>query len=50
MIDFKFIEKLEGSARKGYVPDPDNSKSGVTIACGFDIGQLMNSTKHFAGR
>lgn len=39
MIDFKFIEKLEGSARKGYVPDPDNSKSGVTIACGFDIGQ-----------
>lgn len=39
MIDFSFIAKLEGSSDKGYVPDPENSQSGVTIACGFDIGQ-----------
>ena len=39
MIDFAFIAKLEGSSRKGYVPDPENSQSGVTVACGFDIGQ-----------
>jgi len=39
MIDFKFIESLEGFSCKGYVPDPENSSSGVTIACGFDLGQ-----------
>ena len=39
MIDFKFIEQLEGFSCKGYVPDPQNSNSGVTIACGFDLGQ-----------
>ena len=39
MIDFHFIKKLEGSTCQGYVPDPDNRQSGVTIACGFDIGQ-----------
>lgn len=37
-IDFEFIEKLEGFELKGYVPDPKNSQSGVTIASGFDIG------------
>ena len=38
MIDYKFIAELEGSRRVGYVPDAENSNSGVTIACGFDIG------------
>lgn len=37
-IDFKFISKLEGKSLKGYVPDPDHSQSGVTIASGFDLG------------
>jgi hypothetical protein len=39
MIDYSFIEQLEGNTCTGYVPDPENSQSGVTIACGFDIGQ-----------
>jgi GH24 family phage-related lysozyme (muramidase) len=39
MIDFKFIQSLEGNETKGYVPDPENSNSGVTIASGFDLGQ-----------
>lgn len=38
-INFHFISFLEGSSCKGYVPDPENSRSGVTIASGFDIGQ-----------
>lgn len=38
-IDFGFISKLEGSSKVGYVPNPDTSRSGVTIASGFDIGQ-----------
>lgn len=37
-IDFKFIEQLEGFELRGYVPDPRNSQSGVTIASGFDLG------------
>ena len=43
MIDFSFIARLEGSSRKGYVPDPKTSQSGVTIAGGFDIGQRSNA-------
>ncbi|BCE03374.1 hypothetical protein TYM08_P3437 [Marinicellulosiphila megalodicopiae] len=39
MIDFNFIKQLEGFELKGYVPNPDTSKSGVSIASGFDIGQ-----------
>ena len=39
MIDFSFIAKLEGNELHGYVPEPRNSSSGVTIASGFDIGQ-----------
>jgi len=39
MIDFKFIEALEGNVYEGYVPNPKTSQSGVTIACGFDLGQ-----------
>ena len=38
-IDFDFISTFEGgSLNKGYVPDAANSKSGVTIAIGFDLG------------
>jgi hypothetical protein len=38
-IDFDFISTCEGgSLNKGYVPDAANSKSGVTIAIGFDLG------------
>lgn len=40
MIDFNSIEQLEGSTYKGYVLDPEKSNSGVTIACGFDIGHV----------
>lgn len=39
MIDFSFIAELEGNECNGYVPDPDGSQSGVTIASGFDLGQ-----------
>lgn len=39
-IDWTFIARLEGAGiRKGYVPNPDTSMSGVTIATGFDLGQ-----------
>jgi len=38
-IDFNFICELEGFELNGYVPDPDNSNSGVTIASGFDLSQ-----------
>lgn len=38
-IDFDFIHQLEGFSYQGYVPAPETSKSGVTIAAGFDIGQ-----------
>ncbi|MCG7496525.1 pesticin C-terminus-like muramidase [Vibrio sp. Of7-15] len=38
-VDFRFIQQLEGTCREGYVPDAKNSRSGVTIASGFDIGQ-----------
>ena len=38
MIDFNFIQDLEGYELVGYVP-PKSAKSGVTIASGFDIGQ-----------
>jgi GH24 family phage-related lysozyme (muramidase) len=41
MIDFNFISKLEGGRKtKGYVPDPEGSRSGVTIATGVDLGQM----------
>jgi len=42
-IDFAFISKLEGSSNRGYVPDPTESQSGVTIASGFDIGQRQEA-------
>ncbi len=39
-IDHHFLKKMEGSKLNGYVPLANNSKSGVTIANGFDLGQL----------
>ncbi len=38
-IDFNFISEQEGLCLEGYVPDPEGSRSGVTIASGFDLGQ-----------
>ena len=39
-IDYDFISQREGGrVTNGYVPDPKKSKSGVTIATGFDLGQ-----------
>jgi len=37
-IDWNFIAEREGSSLIGYVPNADGSKSGVTIASGFDLG------------
>ncbi len=37
-IDFDFILEQEGFETKGYVPEAKKSKSGVTIASGFDLG------------
>jgi len=37
-IDHEFINKFEGVEKEGYVPDSKGSKSGVTIANGFDLG------------
>ncbi len=39
-IDWAFISDQEGGQQlKGYVPNAEGSKSGVTIATGFDLGQ-----------
>ena len=39
-VDFGFINRLEGRrVLKGYVPEPEVSNSGVTIASGVDLGQ-----------
>lgn len=44
-IDMAFIARLEGGpATRGYVPDPEHSRSGVTIGTGFDLGQQKNLT------
>lgn len=40
-IDWNFIAGNEGAdITTGYVPNPDTSQSGVTIASGFDLGQI----------
>lgn len=39
-IDWKFIEDLEGCSLVGYIPFMKGSNSGVTIGCGFDLGQV----------
>lgn len=38
MIDQSFIEEVEGNTLSAYVPDPENSQSGVTIGVGVDLG------------
>lgn len=39
-IDYKFLNDREGGSKTiGYVPAAGVSKSGVTIATGFDLGQ-----------
>lgn len=39
-IDYAFLSALEGGSQTtGYVPAEKVSKSGVTIATGFDLGQ-----------
>ena len=43
-IDYKFLSDLEGGGKTtGYVPAASVSKSGVTIATGFDLGQRGES-------
>lgn len=38
-VDYAFLSKLEGGCRTGaYIPDVEKSKSGVTVATGFDLG------------
>ena len=37
-VDFDFIKEKEGFEVDGYVPNPEGSNSGVTIASGFDLG------------
>lgn len=39
-IDTQFIRKVEGSVLKGYVPLATKTRSGVTVADGFDLGQM----------
>lgn len=38
-IDWAFIGEREGYSLTGYVPEPETSESGVTIAAGVDLGQ-----------
>ena len=42
-INWDFILEQEGFETTGYVPDAENSKSGVTIASGFDLGARKES-------
>ena len=37
-IDFNFIGELEGNVLEANVPDPEGSKSGVTVGTGIDLG------------
>jgi hypothetical protein len=42
-IDWDFIGELEGFRLKGYVPNPETSNSGVTVASGVDLGQVTQA-------
>ena len=42
-INWDFILEQEGFKTTGYVPDAENSDSGVTIASGFDLGARKES-------
>lgn len=40
-INWKFIAGLEGGQLlTGYVPEPEKSRSGVTVGTGIDLGQM----------
>ena len=44
-VDWSVIEKLEGKGiKKAYVPLPDTSWSGVTVASGVDLGQQTEAS------
>lgn len=46
-VNFGFISGLEGGRiTRGYVPDPEHSRSGVTVATGFDLGQRSSAELH----
>ena len=43
-VDYEFLSELEGGSKTaGYVPAAGVSKSGVTIATGYDLGQRSES-------
>jgi hypothetical protein len=43
-INWKFIANLEGGqCLTGYVPEPEKSKSGVTVGTGIDLGQMTET-------
>jgi hypothetical protein len=43
-INWKFIAGLEGGQLlTGYVPEPEKSKSGVTVGTGIDLGQMTEA-------
>lgn len=49
-VDFDFISELEGNrVLEGYVPAPDVSQSGVTVATGIDLGQFDSDTLRAMG-
>ncbi len=46
-VNFAFISGLEGGPQlTGYVPDAAGSRSGVTVATGFDIGARSTGDLH----
>ena len=49
-IDWDFISAREGGQYlEGYVPDAEGSKSGVSVATGFDIGQRNQTDLELLG-
>lgn len=50
LIDYSFLSAREGGVRlEGYVPAPHESKSGITIATGFDLGQRNGTDLRLLG-
>ena len=46
-IDYGLIGELEGNVLEANVPDPEGSKSGVTVGTGIDLG--ARTREDFAG-
>ena len=46
-IDYGLIGRLEGNVLEAKVPDPEGSKSGVTVGTGIDLG--ARTREDFAG-